>query len=157
MAGLVFEEFVVGKTYKHEGSKTVTLADAIQYACMSMDPDPTYVDEEWAKRHARFGRIEVHPIYVLALVQAMQVTELTLGTTIGNISQSDITFPNPFFPGDTIRAQTTITGKRESKTRSDRGIVEFIHEGFNQRDELVARCVRKGMMVRRGAGILSSS
>jgi acyl dehydratase len=87
----------------------------------------------------------------------VQVTELTLGTTLGNLAMGDVTFPRPVFPGDSLRGHTTILSKRESKTRPDRGVVEFLHEGFNQRDELVARCRRLGMMLRRPAAVASES
>ena len=149
MAGLYFEDFEPGKIYKHEVTRTVTLADSIQFACMCMETEPTYLDEDWSRRNARHGQIEVYPLYALAIVMAVQVTELTLGTTLGNLAMGDVTFPHPVFPGDSLRGQTTIMGKKESKTRADRGVVDFLHEGFNQKGELIARCMRKGMMLRR--------
>ena len=51
----------------------------------------------------------------------------------------------------TIRAVTEVLEKRESRSKPDRGIVTFEHRGFNQRDELVCRCVRLGMMLRKPA------
>ncbi|MCF8608022.1 MaoC family dehydratase, partial [Gordonia sp. HY442] len=53
---------------------------------------------------------------------------------------------NPVFHGDTIRAESTILDKRESKSRTDSGIVYFEHRGINQRDELVHICHRAGLM-----------
>jgi acyl dehydratase len=87
-------------------------------------------------------------LYVLSLVLGVQVTDLTLGTTLGNLSIGGVRFPNPVFPGDTLRGTTTIISKRESATKPDRGVVEFLHEGFNQRNELVVQCSRQGMMLR---------
>jgi acyl dehydratase len=40
-------------------------------------------------------------------------------------------------PGDTLRYRTTITGKRELKSRPGWGLVFSHNEGFNQNDELV--------------------
>lgn len=149
MAGLYFEDFEPGRIYQHEVTRTITQSDGIQYALMCMETEPTYIDEDWAKHHARFRRIEVYPLYVLAIIMGVQVTELTQGTTLGNLAMGDVKFPNPVFPGDSLRGQTTILGKKESKTKFDRGVVEFLHEGFNQHGELVATCLRKGMMLRR--------
>ena len=149
MAGLYFEEFETGKVYRHEVTKTMTLAESIQVTSMCMETEPTYLDEEWSAQHARFRRAEINPLYALSYIMGVQVTELTLGTTLGNLGMTDVAFPNPVFPGDTLRGQTTILEKRESKTRGDRGIVEFLHEGYNQRGELVATCRRKGMMLKR--------
>jgi acyl dehydratase len=149
MAGLFFEDFEVGKVYSHEVTKTMTLAESIQVTGMCMETEPTYLDEHWSAQHARFNRVEINPLFALSYVMGVQVTELTLGTTLGNLAMTDAAFPRPVFPGDTLRGQTTILSKRESKTRGDRGIVEFLQEGFNQRGELVATIRRKGMMLKR--------
>jgi acyl dehydratase len=53
------------------------------------------------------------------------------------------------FHGDTIRVRTEITGKRESKSRDDSGIVFFRHYGINQRDEIVCDAQRAGLMLKR--------
>jgi acyl dehydratase len=63
-----------------------------------------------------------------------------------------MTFPNPVFHGDTLRAESTILRKRESKSRPDAGIVWFEHRGYNQRDELVHLCHRTGMIMKKPAG-----
>ena len=151
MAGLYFEDLEPGKKYLHDASRTVTLADSIQYACMCMDTEPSFLSEHWAQQHAEHSRVEIHPLYVLSIVLGVQVTDLTLGTTLGNLSMGGVRFPNPVFPGDTLRGTTTIIAKRESETKLDRGIVEFLHEGFNQRNEVVVQCSRRGMMLRRSA------
>ncbi|MBA2933026.1 MaoC family dehydratase [Sphingomonas sp. CGMCC 1.13654] len=149
MAGLYFEDFEEGAVYPHEAERTVTLADSIQYACMCMDTEPRYLSEAWAAKNSPHGRVQIHPLYVLSLIMGVQVTELTLGTTLGNLSMGGVSFPHPVFPGDTLRGVTTILGKRASSTKPDRGIVDFLHDGLNQRDEIVARCTRRGMMVTR--------
>lgn len=149
MAGLYFEDFEVGRVYRHEVTKTMTLSDSMMVTSLGMETEPTYLDEHWSAANARFGRIEINPLYALSCVMGVQVTELTLGTTLGNLGMTDMRFPRPVFPGDTLRGQTTILSKRESKTRPDRGVVEFLQEGYNQRDELVASCRRLGMMLRR--------
>jgi acyl dehydratase len=149
MAGLYFEDFEAGAVYAHEAERTVTLADSIQYACMCMDTEPRYLSEAWAAANTEHGRVQVHPLYVLSLIMGVQVTELTLGTTLGNLSMGGVSFPLPVFPGDTLRGVTTILGKRLSVSKPDRGVVDFLHEGLNQRGEIVARCKRRGMMVTR--------
>ena len=78
----------------------------------------------------------------------MTVTELTLGTTLGNLSMTNIKFPIPVFHGDTLRAETTILDKKESRSKPDRGVVYFAHRAFNQHNEEVAYCERAGMMMR---------
>jgi acyl dehydratase len=51
------------------------------------------------------------------------------------------------FHGDTLRVRTIVRAKRKSKSRPDSGIVEFEHQGINQRGETVAICRRAGLMM----------
>jgi len=57
-------------------------------------------------------------------------------------------FPRPVFHGDTLRIETEVKDKRESRSRPNAGIVTFEHRAYNQRDELVARCTRLGLMLK---------
>jgi acyl dehydratase len=41
-----------------------------------------------------------------------------------------------------------VVSTRESRSRSDAGILELLHKAFNQRGELVAEC-RRQLLVRR--------
>lgn len=148
MAGLYFEDFEVGKIYKHELARTVTEMDNILFTSLTMNTQTLHLDEEFAKT-TQHGQRVVNSIFTLGLLVGMTVTELTLGTTLGNLSMTDIKFPIPVFHGDTLRAETEILGKKESKSKSDRGVVFFAHRAFNQRNEEVAYCERAGMMIRR--------
>ncbi|MFM9006608.1 MAG: MaoC/PaaZ C-terminal domain-containing protein [Flavobacteriales bacterium] len=56
---------------------------------------------------------------------------------MANLGFSEVIFPKPVYPGDTLRAETTILEKRESKTRPTQGIVTFQHRAYNQRGEMV--------------------
>ena len=51
--------------------------------------------------------------------------------------------------GDTLRSESKVIEKRESKSRPDAGIVVFEHRAFNQRDEEVASCRRAALMLKR--------
>lgn len=148
MAGLYFEEFEVGKTYKHELRRTVTEMDNVLFTSLTMNTQTLHLDEEFAKT-TQHGQRVVNSIFTLGLLVGMTVTELTLGTTLGNLSMTDIKFPIPVFHGDTLRAETEILDKKVSKSKGDRGVVFFAHRAFNQRDEEVAYCERAGMMMRR--------
>ena len=59
---------------------------------------------------------------------------------------TDVRFPAPLFEGDTINATTEVVGKRESKSRPDAGIVEFLHRAYKQDGTLVAECRRQAFM-----------
>ena len=148
MAGLYFEEFDIGMEFNHPLTRTVTEMDNILFCAMTHNPQPLHLDEEFSKG-TMYGQRLVNSMFTLGLVIGVTVGDTTLGTTLGNLGLTDVRFVNPVFHGDTIRAVTKITDKRESKSRPTTGIVTFEHFGFNQRDEEVAFCVRTGLMMKR--------
>src|SRR5882762_2255264 len=115
--------------------------DNVLFSTLTMNPQPLHLDEEFAKR-TEFGQRLVNSLFTLGLVIGMSVSDTTLGTTIANLGMSDVRFPSPVFHGDTIRVETTVVSKRDSKSRPEAGIVEFEHRGINQRDEIVCVCRR---------------
>ena len=151
MAGKYFEELDVGMVFEHQPGRTVTETDNLLFTALTMNPQPLHLDAEFAKG-TQHGRILVNSIFTLGLVVGLSVGETTLGTTIGNLGFDETTFPNPVFVGDTITARSRVVDRRESKSRPDRGIVMFEHEGVNQRGEVVVRCRRGAMMMRRPGG-----
>jgi acyl dehydratase len=57
-----------------------------------------------------------------------------------------VTLPAPVFAGDTIRAETEVLSKRESRSRPGLGIVSVRTRGLNQRDEVVIEFERTVMV-----------
>lgn len=146
MRGLYFEEFEVGKTYKHAFRRTVTEMDNVLFTSLTMNVAPIHLDAEYAKTTIH-GRPLVNSLFTVALIGAFHVPELTMGTTLGNLGYEEVRFPHPVFHGDTLRGETTIVAKRESRSRTDSGIVTFEHRGYNQDDVLVMSCRRIGLML----------
>jgi acyl dehydratase len=150
MAGKYFEEFTIGDVFKHQPGRTVTEMDNVMFTCLTMNPQPLHLDAEFAKT-TEFGKPLVNSILTLGLAVGLSVGDTTLGTTIGNLGFDKVEFPRPVFHGDTIYAETEIVDKRESRSRPDAGIVFFEHRAHNQRQELVARIRRAGLMRKRPA------
>ncbi len=57
-------------------------------------------------------------------------------------------FPSPLFVGDTVRVETEVIAKRESRSRPTNGILTLEHRGYNQHDALIASCRRAVLMLR---------
>ena len=148
MAGRWFEEFTVGQTFDHEIRRTVTEADNIGFCSATYNPAAIHIDAEYCKS-TEFGRPLVNSIFTLGLVIGLSVQETTLGTTVANLGMTDTRFPFPVFHGDTVRSRTTVKELRASKSRPNAGIVTFVHQGFNQRDEEVCTTVRQALMLRK--------
>ena len=151
MTGLYFEEFEEGQVFDHAVSRTVSEMDNVLFSTLTMNPQPLHLDEEFAKG-TEFGQRLVNSVFTLGLVIGLSVGETTLGTTIANLGMSEVRFPKPVCHGDTMRARTIVRGKRRSQSRQDAGIVEFEHQGINQRGETVAVCRRAALMKYRPAG-----
>ncbi len=150
MAGLYFEDFEIGKHYRHEWTRTVTETDTILYCGLTMNPAPIHLDQHYMEGTIHGQRL-VPSLWTAGVIGGMIVPDLTLGTTLGNLGYTKFDFPKPVFHGDTLRAESTITDKRESKSRTDSGIVYFEHIGLNQRDEVVHIAHRAGLMLKRSA------
>jgi len=148
VSGRWFEELPVGFTVEHVTRRTVTETDNVLFTTMTMNPAPMHLDADYASR-SEFGRPLVNSMFTVALVVGLSVPELTLGTIVAQLGMTDISFPAPVFPGDTIRVETEVVEARESKSRPEAGIVVFEHRAYNQRDELVCRARRTGLMHRR--------
>lgn len=150
MAGLHFEEFEVGQVFEHAITRTVTEMDNMMFSCLTLNTQPLHIDHHFAAK-TEWGKPLVNSLFTLGLMIGISVADTTLGTTIGNLGMQDVRFPNPVFHGDTLRVTTEIVAVRESKSRSDAGIVEFLHRAFNQDGALVAECRRAGFMRKRPA------
>ena len=148
MPGLYFEEMEVGMCIDHLPARTVTETDNLLFSTLTHNAQSLHVDAEFAKGTLH-GQILVNSIWTLGYVVGVSVQDTTIGTTLGNLGFDKTVFPNPVFIGDTIRSRTTIVDKRESKSKPDRGIVTFKHEGINQRDEIVCDCTRLGMILKK--------
>lgn len=147
MAGLYYEQFEVGQLFDHALRRTVTEADNVFFTAMTHNPAALHLDAE-AMKNSEFGERIVNSCFTLSLMVGISVGDTTLGTTIANLGWNDVVFPRPVFHGDTLRIETEVKDKRESRSRPNAGIVTFEHRAYNQRGELVARCTRLGLMLK---------
>lgn len=145
MAGLYFEEFEIGRVFEHALTRTVTEMDNTLFCCLTHNPQPLHLDHHFASK-TEWGKPLVNSLFTLGLIIGVSVGDTTLGTTVANLGMSEIKFPKPVFHGDTIRSTTEVVAKRESRSRPDAGIVDFVHRGYNQSGELVAECRRQAFM-----------
>ena len=148
--GLYFEDFVVGETTEHRYTRTVTQMDNMLFSNMTLNPQPLHIDRHFCEQETEWGQPLMNSLFTLGLMIGIQVSDMTVGTTIANLGMTDVKFPHPLFENDTVHCTTEIIGKRESKSRAGKaGIVELHHRTYNQNDKLVAECRRQAFMVMR--------
>ena len=149
MAGLYDEEFEVGQVFRHSVRRTVTEADNVWFSTATCNPAAIHIDEDYCRNHTPFGQRIVNSAFTLGLMVGLTVGDTTLGTTVGNLGFEECRFPLPVFHGDTLRSETEVLDKRQSKSRPGQGIVTFLHRAYNQKGELVAHCKRPALMMGR--------
>lgn len=149
--GKYFQELVVGEKIVHSQRRTVTEMDNVLFSALTMNDQPLHIDAEFAKQ-TQFGQRVVNGIYVLGLVVGLSVSGLSEGTIVANLAFDHVLQPNPVFHGDTISCETEILEKRESRSRSDRGIVRLKHIGRKQDRTVVCECERTVLFLKRPIG-----
>ena len=150
MAGKYFEEWSEADVVEHAIRRTVTEADNLFFSTLTHNPQPLHIDVEAAKA-SEFGQILVNGTFTFSLMVGLSVGDTTLGTLVANLGYEKVVMPKPVFLGDTLRAQTKISGLRASKSRPQAGIVTFEHELLNQRDDVVCSCLRSALIQKKPA------
>jgi acyl dehydratase len=151
MAGRFFEDLGVGDVFRHDIRRTITEADNVWFSALTHNPAYLHLDEEYCRTETEFGQRLVNSGFTLGLMVGISVGDTTLGTAVANLGWDEVRFPRPVFHGDTLRVETEVKEKRDSRSRPDAGIVVFQHRAYNQRGELVASCLRTGLQRKRGA------
>ncbi|MDG1986943.1 MAG: MaoC family dehydratase [Halieaceae bacterium] len=142
-----FEELEPGQHYKHAVTRTVTEVDNLMFTALSHNDQPLHLDEEFGKT-TMYGSRVCNSLFTMAFVNGATVSDLTLGTTLGNLGYEEVRFPNPVRIGDTLRSESKIISKRSSKKYPNAGIVIFEHIGYNQRNDIVVTMRRAGLMMK---------
>lgn len=143
--GFYLDELSEGVVYRHSPGRTMTEADNVLFSTLSMNPQALHLDAAFSATQP-FGQRLVNSMFTLATLVGLSVGHLTQGTIVANLGFESVTFPAPLFHGDTLYAQTVLTGSRPSASRPGQGIATFEHTGLNQDSEVVAVAVRNVLM-----------
>ena len=128
--GLYYEDFVVGEEIKHSLSKTIFECDNDFFSLLTMNHHPVHTNIAYAEKN-QHGKILVVGTLVFSLAVGITVPDIS-GKAIANLGYEDIKHLNPTFINDTIYVRTKILSKRESKSKSDRGIIYVESIAYNQ-------------------------
>ena len=141
--GRTFEDMRVGDVYRSRFGRTVLDADNVWFTLLTLNTNPIHFDAEYAAG-TEWKRPLVDSTFTLALVTGLSVTDVSERGV--NLGWREVRLPAPVYAGDTIRAETEVIAKRESRSRPDRGIVTVRTRGLNQRDEVVIEFERTIMV-----------
>lgn len=145
----VFEDFVPGAQTVY-GGITVSAQDIIAFAS-EYDAQPMHVDPE-AARGSFVGQLIASGWHTCALSMRMFHDEVLVdSSSMGSPGVEQGSWVRPVLPGDTLRIRQTVPETRPSRSRPDMGLVRFVFDVVNQRDEEVYTQSCWVMFGRRGA------
>lgn len=147
-SGRFYEDLEVGDVYPHPLGRTVLSTDNVWFTLLTQNTAPIHVDRHYAAQ-TEFGRPLVDSTFTLALVTGQSVTDVSQHV-MANLGWDDVRLPNPVFEGDTIYSESEVLERRESRSRSNVGIVVVRTTGFNQDGVIVITFKRTVMVYKRG-------
>lgn len=116
---------------------TVSKQEIIDFA-KQWDPMPFHIDESVAQQ-SPIGKLFASSIHTIALgVKLSHSIEPIDLAVIAGLGWQDVSFPHPVCAGDSLRVETEVVAKRESRSKADRGIMTSEVRIYNQDDTLCA-------------------
>lgn len=149
--GRYYEDFEIGHVYEHRPGRTFTENDNIWFTLLTMNTHPLHFDNAYAAK-SEFGKALVNSCLTLSTVVGMSVSDVSQ-KAIGNLGWNDIKLTAPVFCGDTLYAESTVLGKRESASRPTQGIVTVRTIGKKADGTEVISFERTVLVPKRGHGI----
>jgi itaconyl-CoA hydratase len=141
--GLFYEDFPIGRVFKHHWGRTFAQAETIAYAAMTMQYNAIYVNR-LAAIQSGYRDIPVHPLFVFTTALGLSVEDLSEagGPFLG---VDDVEYPAVVYPGDTIYAGSEVLSRRTTASRPGWGIVEWRTRAINQDGATVVTFRRRNL------------
>jgi acyl dehydratase len=142
--GRLFEDFTLGEVKEHHWGRTISEADTVLFTTLTLSYNPMYSNRVYAQALGH-PDIVVNPLFVFNTVLGLSVED---NSEIGGpfVGVGRLTYRQPVYPGDTIRARSTTTAARISESNPANGVVTWLTEGFNQNDERVIDFERSNLV-----------
>jgi acyl dehydratase len=130
-----FEDFALGDVFRAK-PVSVSEAEIVEFA-RRYDPQPFHTDKA-AATESQFRGLIASGLQVMAMTFASMIEAgLLKGGGMGSPGLDEVRWWKPVRPGDLIVMQASVTEKKPSETRADRGYVTLLFEVFNQNKERV--------------------
>ena len=137
MAGLYFEEFSVGQKVDTVG-RTVSEGDIFNFAGLTGDFNQIHTNAAFASK-TQFGQRIAHGLLGLSIATGLIMqTGFLEGTVLAFREINEWKFVKPFFIGDTVSAELTIT-ETKALPRIGGGSIVAAIVVKNQNDEICQR------------------
>ena len=146
MSSGYFEDIEVGDSQK-AGPYSVSKDEIIQFA-EKYDPRPFHIDDAAAARSV-FAGLSASAAHTFAIFYSLTNKLHPPIRAVAALGYDELRLPNPVRPDDELDLDVRVLEKRESKSKSDRGIFRFRAFLRNQRRETVLECISNILVARR--------
>ncbi|OGT53259.1 MAG: hypothetical protein A3E84_01390 [Gammaproteobacteria bacterium RIFCSPHIGHO2_12_FULL_42_13] len=134
--GLSYDQFTIGQKFKHRPGITISQQDNKDEALDTINNAQLHYDEHYAEQTEWKHCLGVS---TLTLQKLMGATWKTFGRKYRVLTFDDIAMTHPVFGGDTLYAESEITGKSEYPSDPNLGIIHVVTAGVNQTGTMVAK------------------
>lgn len=142
--GRLFEDFSVGDRFDHHWGRTISEAEALAFASLTLAYNPLYFNRAFAVS-------EGHPDLVIC---PQLVFNVVLGLSVEDCSEIggpflgvyDLAYHRPVYPGTTIMARSETVETRRSDSNPSNGIVTWQTEGFTPDGETLVTLRRSNLI-----------
>lgn len=145
-AGNFFEDFSLGQTLVHGTPRTVSEADQSLYIALTGARHVLHSARPVARALGYPDR-PLDDLLAFHLAFGKTVNDVSLNA-VANLGYADVRFLKPVFPGDTLKAESTVIGLRQN-SNGQSGIVWVRSTAVNQNDEEVMSWIRWVMVHKR--------
>jgi 2-methylfumaryl-CoA hydratase len=147
LAGYFFEDYAVGRVFRHAIPRTVTEADASLYLALTGTPHPLHCSRPLASAMGHRG-CPLDDLLVFNVAFGSTVADISYNA-LANLGYAAVRFLAPCYSGDTLSCESTVIGvKANSSGRS--GVVYVRSLARNQDGDEVLSWIRWVMVAARG-------
>ncbi len=147
--GRYLEDFQEGVVFEHPRGITLTPGFMYDFAMTFFEANPSYFNEDYAKSLG-YNKIPVSPLLVMNIILSLGVQNNS-EKAYANLGYYNMHFLKSVYAGDTLRAYSKITEKKE-RGEGRPAIISLHTIGLNQKNERVIQYERKIMVLPRPDG-----
>ena len=144
-----FEDYLVGEQISY-GDYPVTEQEMLDFATR-YDPQSFHLDKDAAKNSIYGGIIASGWLTGSIMMRLMADHFISPQASMGSPGIDELRWHLPVRAGDRLKVTVTIVSARQSTSKPDRGIVQSVHEAFNQKGDRVMSFKGMGMFLCRAS------
>lgn len=123
-----YEDFTVGQVFSHHWGRTLTTADNVLFATLTLHYNPLYTNADYARAHG-YADLVVCPLLLFNTVFGLTVEDLSEnGGPFLGVDQ--LTYHRPVMVGETVYAESEVVARRETDSRPGFGVVTWHTRGL---------------------------